>query len=62
MSTSAASSVRSLASYRKPSATVVCALCGDNVIDGGPQVEHGLCQRCLPVALKGVMRLLAAQE
>jgi hypothetical protein len=38
--------------------TVMCVLCNEIVSDGGPRVEHGVCRRCHPIALEGVLNRL----
>lgn len=38
--------------------TVLCALCNEVVQEGGPRVEHGVCRRCHPIALEGVLARL----
>lgn len=38
--------------------TVMCVLCNEVVQEGGPRVEHGVCRRCHPIALEGVLARL----
>jgi len=43
---------------RSAKSTVLCVLCNEVVSDGGPTVEHGVCRRCHPIALEGVLNRL----
>lgn len=43
---------------RSETLTVVCAWCGELLVDGGPEVSHGLCEPCA----SGLARALPRAE